>query len=273
MIIDGHAHACGEYLTSNKIEEYLNKHNIDKVILCSGEPDSDKNYNYPMLSNVFKGIGLSLFFNRIICKLANRNHLSSYIDRENKKVYEISRELPDKVINAYWVNPLESNCVEKLAKFYDKYDFKIVKLHECWTRFKIDSIEGRLIIDWATKNKKPIFIHLLSEDEVKAFVKVANEFKDTSFIVAHMIGADYMHDKLNNINVFFDLSAPQLYSMDIMKRAIGNYGCDRLLLGSDTPYGTNNCERVINRLKKLNLSQENINLICGDNLEKLLFDK
>lgn len=55
MIIDGHAHACGEFLTCNSVEAYLAKHKIDKVILCGGEPGSSKNYGYPMLSEARNG--------------------------------------------------------------------------------------------------------------------------------------------------------------------------------------------------------------------------
>lgn len=44
MIIDGHAHACGKYNSADKIIKYLDLHEIDKVILCPGEPGNSKNY-------------------------------------------------------------------------------------------------------------------------------------------------------------------------------------------------------------------------------------
>ncbi len=69
MIIDGDAHACGVYASVQGIEKYLIEHNIDMVVLIGGEPDSVKNYDYPMLSNLFKSEKLGYFFNKIICKV------------------------------------------------------------------------------------------------------------------------------------------------------------------------------------------------------------
>ncbi len=40
MIIDGHAHACGDFLTSEGILEKLNEAGVDKVVLVPGELDS-----------------------------------------------------------------------------------------------------------------------------------------------------------------------------------------------------------------------------------------
>ena len=37
MIIDGHAHACGKFLTVEGIVNHLDNNNIDKVVLVSGE--------------------------------------------------------------------------------------------------------------------------------------------------------------------------------------------------------------------------------------------
>ncbi len=84
MIIDGHAHACGAYLTTENIEKYLVAHEIDKVVLCGGEPNSSKNYAYPMLSNLFKGQRLGYFFNKIICRVTMINYVANNIDEENE---------------------------------------------------------------------------------------------------------------------------------------------------------------------------------------------
>jgi len=270
MIIDGHAHACGSYLSPEHIKKYLDEHGIDKVVLCGGEPNSSKNYSYPMISNFFIGQGLGYFFNKIICKVTKVSHVANHIDEQNEFVYNLSCQLQQKVINAYWVNPLDNDYMDKLQKYYPLYKFKLIKLHQCWTNFDISCEQCTDIFKWATKHNLPIFIHLLSHWQVVKFVEIANEFINTTFIVAHMIGSDYMRDTLKSQNVFFDLSAPQLYSLDILKRAIRNFGVKRLLLGSDTPYGVNNIDKVSKRLLQLSLSDNEIALISGDNLSRLL---
>lgn len=270
MIIDGHAHACGVYFNTDSIKRYLEIKGIDMVVLCAGEPDSDKNYSYPMLSKIFKGQKLAYVFNKIIRTIVKIKHTSDCIDEQNKKVSRLQQQMPDKIINAYWANPLEADCIHKMEKFYFANGFKIVKLHQCWTAFDICSFKSIDVIEWALEKKLPIFIHIFSFEQVIRFIEVANKYMDEIFIVAHMIGFDYMSDKLKNKNVYFDLSAPQLYSEFTLERAVNKIGCKRLILGSDSPYGVDNIEKNIARLKKLSLTEEQIRYICGENLVRIL---
>lgn len=66
MIIDGHAHACGIYSNGNSIIKYLDLHGIDMIVLCAGEPESNKNYDYPMLSDTFKSAFKALGSTKLI---------------------------------------------------------------------------------------------------------------------------------------------------------------------------------------------------------------
>lgn len=269
-IIDGHAHACGSYYDASAIKAYMEQHHFDKVVLCCGEPGSQKNYGYPMISSVIKDNKLGFWFNKLICKVASLHKLSAYIDEQNSYVYQLAVSLPNQVINAYWINPNEDNCIEKMQAFYEKNSFKLIKMHQCWTKFDIKCENCHLIFKWAQKYRMPVFIHLLSQEQVASFADMANSYSETKFIVAHMIGADYMNDKLKNENVYFDLSAPQLYSFDTLKKALAAYGAERIILGSDTPYGKNNIEINLNRLKQCNLSSEEIAAIAGSNMKELL---
>lgn len=270
MVIDGHAHACGVYSDVNSIERYLEAKGVDMVVLCAGEPNSDKNYTYPMFSKIFKGEKFAYVFNRIIRTIVKIKHASDYIDEQNKKVSELQQKIPDKIINAYWVNPLEVNCIDKMERFYSTNGFKIIKLHQCWTPFDISSLESNNIIKWATKKNIPIFIHLFSDEQVSRFIEVANKCTNTIFIVGHMIGVASMSEKLEKQNVYFDLSAPQLYSELTLKRAINKIGYEKLILGSDSPYGTDNIEKTLKRLRKLLLTESQIKCICGENLIRIL---
>lgn len=270
MIIDGHAHACGIFTSTQSIKKYLAAHNIDMVVLTGGEPYSDKNYSYPMLSNLITSDKLGYLFNKIICKITKLKKMAAHIDEQNEFVFKISKKLPDKVKNTYWANPLNDNCIAKMLNFYQSHGFRMIKLHQCWTQFDISSEICSKIFKWAQKNTLPVFIHLVSQEQTLKFVDIANSFSDTVFIVAHMIGVNSMINKLTNNHVFFDLSAPQLYSVDILKRALKAFGAEKLLLGSDTPYGNNNIDKIIVRLEQLHLSEHDINLICGENIKRLL---
>jgi len=53
MIIDGHSHACGKFLTSDSIIKNLDNSGVDKVILVPGELNSNIEYSLPNLAALF----------------------------------------------------------------------------------------------------------------------------------------------------------------------------------------------------------------------------
>jgi predicted TIM-barrel fold metal-dependent hydrolase len=55
-----------------------------------------------------------------------------------------------------------------------------------------------------------------------------------------------------------------------LERAIQKIGYEKLILGSDSPYGIDNIEKTIKRLRKLLLTEDQIRCICGDNLSRIL---
>ena len=59
----------------------------------------------------------------------------------------------------------------------------------------------------------------------------------------------------------------------MLKRAYELVGAERLILGSDSPYGDNNINKAINKLRDLNMSVAEINMICSENIEKILCKK
>lgn len=269
MVIDGHAHACGIYLTEESILKYLNSHNIDRVILCGGEPNSKKNYFYPLMSNIFRKETLSYNHNKLICKMVNLHKLSDYIEEQNHIVWKLASSQPEKIWNAYWVDPTDDSCMEKMENFYQTYGFRMIKLHQCWTDFDIQCKNCRRLFQWAAKNKIPVFIHIISYKQVIRFTSIANKYNNTKFIIAHLIGSETMYSRLQYSNVFFDLSSPQLYSVRMLKKALDNYGAERLILGSDAPYGIDNINKIKKRLKKLKITKRERKLIYGDTLNSL----
>lgn len=269
MIIDGHAHACGTYNSSDDILNYLDKCNIDAVVLCAGEPHSKKNYNLAMLSDRFESSNLGYFFNKIICIVTKLTGVAKHTDTQNKYIYELSKEYPARIINTYWVNPLDNNCMEKLQKDFILYNFKMIKLHQCWNLFDIQSAKAIEIFEWATHKHIPIFIHLRSHEQVIKFIEITNHFQDLTFIVAHMIGFEKISKNSKNSNIYFDLSAPQLYPFSLMKKALETVGSTKLIMGSDTPYGIDNITRIMDRLNQLSLSKEEKDNIKGNNLANI----
>lgn len=273
MIIDGHAHACGAYYSKKSITNSLKEQHIDMIVLCPGEPNSDKSYSYPMLSEKIKSSNLGFIFNRIICFTTKLTGVAKHIDEQNKYVYELAKSFPKQIIQAYWINPLDNCCMEKLEKDYLEYDFKMLKLHQCWNKFNILSEKNIKIFEWATKKNMPVFIHLLSKKQVRKFVALSNNFPNTVIIVAHMIGFKEISDNSINTNIYYDMSAPQLISKEILEQAVKRVGCNRIILGSDIPYGERNLQINIERIKNLHIDERGRNNIMGGNIIRLLLKK
>ncbi|HCW53261.1 MAG TPA: hypothetical protein DG753_05900 [Clostridium sp.] len=272
MIIDAHAHSCGIYGDEQLIFENMKRQGIDRVILSAGQKGSIKNYNLPNLGQYIKSSKLMYFFNRIIRIIVNKTGAANFIDSENEKIANMAEKNPEYIMNTYWADLSNKNCIEKLKKFQLKHDFAMIKLHQCWNKFNIRDDNFIEIVKLAKEIEKPIFIHLISKEEIREFIRFSKKHKDTIFIMANLIGIEEFDNTINK-NIYFDISCPELNSLEMLKRAYELVGAERLILGSDSPYGDNNINKAINKLRDLNMSVAEINMICSENIEKILCKK
>ena len=270
MIIDGHAHACGIYATEEAILENIKLQRVDKIILSAGEYNSTANYSIPNLSKLFKTSTLPYKTNKFIHKVVTRTNAVEHLESENERVAKMAQKYPDQIGNTYWVNINDPQCVHKLEQFIEVYPLSMIKMHQCWTPFDMRDEKVQQIIQLAMKIKKPLFIHLDSKEQVKAFKEIAEKNREATFIVAHLIGIEVFDQTLKNPNVYFDLSCPELHSIPMLERAYHCFGAERLLLGSDTPYGKDNIKKVLKQLEEISLTQEEKDLVCYKNIMRLL---
>lgn len=250
MIIDAHAHACGNYFDEKKILETLEKQNIDMVVLCPGEANSRRNYFYPMLCNMTKGEDICHEVNKFIKVAIEAINMAEHTQNENARIYELVKLHPQKIIQAYWVNPLNKNCINRLDEDYKKYKFKMIKMHQCWDDIDILSLKVKYIFDYCREKNLPVFIHLKSKEQVEKFIGLSNEYLDVTVIIAHMIGFKQIHRNTINKNIYYDISSPQLIKEELFKEALDTVGSSKIIFGSDIPYGTNNIKINIARVNK-----------------------
>lgn len=269
-MIDGHAHACGRLLTARGIETYLNENQISKIVLCGGEPGSRRNYPYPLLSDIWREDRVAAFINTMIKSAVGFGGYVSHLDSENLRVHKLSRELAGRVLPAYWINPLEAGCIEKMNAFYRQYSFSMIKLHQCWTAFDVASENCGRLFAWAGAHKKPVFIHLSGREQARRLAAMANRFARTNIIAAHLLWAKEIYPLLKHNNIWYDLSSPQLYTIETLKAVLAACGAGRLILGSDTPYGNHNIPAILKRLEQLSVSGAQKDLVAGQNLSYLL---
>ncbi len=145
-------------------------------------------------------------------------------------------------------------------------------MHQCWESFSIDSDFFNEVATWTENHDLPLFIHLLSDREVIKLIDYKRKHPNLKLIVAHLFGLElFIKENFKDENLYFDTSTIQLISNYRFKKAIDFVGTDKILFATDTPYGAkDNIQRNIYRIKSLEISSEDINLILGLNMKRLL---
>lgn len=271
MIIDEHAHACGDYLTPEKIVKHLAQSNVDKVVLVPGELNSEKTYAFPNIAKLLPGLNVTKFFNYLTKAAISLTNARKDFIAGNAYVYELVKALPDKVIQFYLVSNVYDNITQELDDKYSKWKFKGLKFHQCW--FPI-SIKSKIFIEtaaWAIEKDLPIFIHLFSDSEVKMLIKYKKNNPKSILIIAQLFGLElFIKSGIKFKNLYFDISTYQVTSDKRVLKAIKYFGSDKILMGSDTPYGKNNLQKNMDRVSNLPISLEEKEMILGENTRKLL---
>ncbi len=271
MIIDGHGHNCGDYLTPHGIISTLDSNGADKVILVPGEYMSSKNYSLPNFARIFPGSEVITLVNFISEFAVALSGSAKQINKGNEKVFEISRHNPERILQFYWVL-LKNGLDEKtLQTHYSEWHFKGIKLHQCWDDFFVGSPSFKQLCRFAGENKLPIFIHLKKISEVVTLTEFAGKFPKVNFIVGHLFGLEKVLNARHKCdNIFFDISCPDLISDRRLQKGILSLGAGKFIMGSDTPYGKSNLTRNIHRIRSLNIPESDKEMILGNNMTKLL---
>ena len=272
MIIDGHAHASGDFLTPEGIVHILDAVKADKVVLVPGEMNRSKDMPFPNVAKVFPKRNVTKFFN-ILTKLvvmritkANRQ-----FGKLNEYVYVLTHKLPDRIIQFYLITDSSQNITQELEDKYCDWGFKGLKIHQCWYTISIDSTIFRDTANWMEKHDLPIFIHLESDKEVKKLIEYKRLHPKLKIIIGHLFGLElFIESKIKFENLYFDISTYQVTSDYRVLKAIEYFGADKIILGSDTPFGRDNLKKNIERIKNLPLNQDEKVKILGQNLKKLL---
>lgn len=272
MIIDGHAHACGDFLYAEKIIEELDRNGIDKIILSPGELNSTKSYSLPDIGRLFPNSrGILHALNYFIGLVSRISGAGKTLEEGNRYVYSLCKKYPSRILQAYWVNSFEEDFVSKIEVDYCEYKFRMVKTHQCWGSFNIVDKCFEVLCKWALLKQLPIFIHLRNGKEGKSLLQFIKSHQDNIFIIGHLIGFEpFIGYPEYCRNVYFDISCPALISHNKIKFAIEAFGAERILFGSDVPYGRHNQVININRIAGMDLSDKEKEMILGGNLQRIV---
>ena len=271
MIIDGHAHACGVFLTPENIIKELDKAGVDKVILVPGELGSSKNYSMPNIAKLFPSKNVVKLTNSLTKFVMNITGTVKQIPEGNEFVFELTQKTHGRVLQFLWITQQVEKPKEFLNKKILEWNFKGVKMHQCWEKFSIDSDFFRSVAEWVEENNVPLFIHLYSDTDVKNIIEYKKSHLKLKLIVAHLFGLElFIKADFKDENLYFDCSTVQLISTKRLINAIKFVGAKNVTMGSDTPYGKDNLQKNIDRINDLDILSEEKDLIVGENMKRLL---
>ena len=272
MIIDAHAHACGEFADPRKLTEILDKLGVDKVALC---PGLKGHTNAPPLPNIpITAIKQSSLYSQSFINPGlrfNYNFLLREKQDGNEFVYSLAERCPDRIIQIYWLDPRKPDFTTKLEKELKKWHFQGIKLHQVCTRFQSDGIEINTIAKFCREKRLPLFIHLWSYRDALKLLNIAKKYLETNFILLHLIGLEAVAEQAKHMdNIHYEISAFSYIKENRVQYAIDSLGADRVILGSDTPWDKDSLRNNIARVDSLNIASTEKDRILGGNIKDVL---
>jgi len=272
MIIDAHAHACGEFADPKKLTEILDKLGVDKVALCpglKGHTSAPTPPNIPISAIKQHPLYGRYFINPGI--RFNYNFLLKEKQDGNEFVYSLTKKYPDRIIQIYWLDPRKPDFITKLEKDFEKWRFKGIKLHQVCTQFKSDGIEINDIARFCEEKRLPLFIHLWSNREAVKLLNVAKSYPGTDFILLHLVGLEAIAEQAKYMNnIYYEISPFSYIKETRLKYATDTLGADHIILGSDTPWDKDSLRNNIARINSLNIDSTEKERILGGNIADIL---
>lgn len=265
MIIDFHTHIYPDSMASIVIK---NAKRIAKIPIFT-------NGTLTGLSQSMKdaNIGLSI----VLPVLLSSKQFSSY----NKMFYTIN-ENNKHILCFGGMHPASCNYKKEIDILANEMKFKGIKLHPNMQHTYIDDSRYLNIIDYALKKELIVVIHsghdpFVPNKDYSSPIHLANMIHSINgntnkIVLAHVGGCeqwDMAEQYLVGHDVHFDLS----YAIDKMdklqlSRIIRNHGSERILFGSDSPWGGQ--KECLHALKNLHLTKDQTQNILHKNAERLL---
>lgn len=193
---------------------------------------------------------------------------------DNELVKRAAEEYPEQIVGCYWPDPHYSDAAEKTRIALREWGFKGIKLHPLFHAFLPNDEIVHPIAEEARRAKAPLLIHTgHSPFSLPWSVgELADNFPDVNIVMLHMGNGHgvYVEAAMNvakkKDNIYLETS--RMFDGSKIVKAIKVVGKDRVLYGSDIPFG----DPVVEIVKgtTLNLTDEENDLYFYRNAKDLL---
>ena len=262
MVIDFHTHAFNEKISEkaiSKLEEIINY----KAFTRGTISDNIKHFDE---WGVDKAVSLS-----IATKPSQQKIINDWA----------ATQASDRIIPFGSVHPDADDALEELERI-KSLGLKGIKLHPDYQNFYIDDEKAFPIYKKCAELSLIVVFHsgvdVLSPDNIHATpdmcLRAFKAVPQMTMVLAHLGGNELweeVYEKLAGVegNLYFDTALVGNRCPDeLMKKIIRKHGANRILLASDCPWHDIRAE--IEAIKRLGLTDEEIQMIFHENAERLL---
>lgn len=190
-----------------------------------------------------------------------------------------SQFMEGKLISFGAIHPENDNVKEKL-RWIKEQGFKGVKLHSDYQGQYFNDIKCKRLLSYASEYDLSVVVHAgqdpFSPEDIhcppKMIAEVIDEVQPTRLILAHM-GGNTMYDDVERYLVGRDVYFDTSYVLDKMPkdtflRLVRMHGADKILFGSDSPWGGQ--KEFVKCFNEMPLTEEERTLISEKNARKIL---
>ena len=270
MIIDGHHHIETGH---SHILERMDALGIDKTVLI-GVGVSDISVVTVRDSLLFQSNFLLRTVGTVKMRSFVRGKTLQNVLLENPvndRVLDAIKAVPNRFLGFVFVNPESELCFSEIERCLDE-GMCGIKLSLLQYPTNLAGRRMMKICEIASERKIPVFFHQGITKEAADPSRMINDFPDVTFIIAHA-GMQYYREAIifakTKKNVYLDTSS-WIVTQRKLKNLYRQLGAKKLVFGTDVPVMANDQSIGLNKIRNLQLSASEEELILGGNLRKIL---
>lgn len=192
----------------------------------------------------------------------------------NELTLNAVKKYPERLIGLVWINPHEGNlALQKIDKAINEWKFRGIKMHPLIDSFLPDQEIVYPIMEKARKYRVPVLFHCGHPPWSLPwhFGNLAEVYPDVTIILGHMGHGHivYINGSIDvarkHENIILETSAMPMHRK--IKEAVEKVGEDRVIYGSDMPFGHPSFE--IRKVEVSGLSERQIEMVLSTNARKI----
>jgi len=282
-IVDAHYHLEEQMETVEALLEQMQKHGVNRVALI---PKMNEPFHLKpipkkagellprLLMSRLRVLGL-LLYNSTVTSDGKLSTLGTkyllYHKPDNTYIDRVIQENTDTFFGWIFINPKTMDSIEEVERWIGRQGWIGVKTHPFWHSYPLDKLDD--VAALCQEKGLPILMHLGGDRKTGDFRYLPERHPGLKIIYAHAAVPYYREVWAyikNKENIFVDLSSSVYMNEEILTDVTNSLGYKKCLYGTDGPYANATQGRMLNRIHRLNLSENEQDYILGANFLELI---